>query len=237
MKEIIIKDFQSLPLRYAYEYLPKKGLSNEIDLIRNSEDRNSIKRAKAYQLLKKNNFLNEFIDLYWSSANTEEGRKKIAYYERILNVEQDSITGTENEERHDLYNETKFAYEQDLQKYLIKNLGIIEKGLKLYEGEEGNEGKEFVIDDNKRIDILAIDKDNVPVVIELKVSRGHERVIGQSLYYKNKIKKLFNVPKVRVIIISREISTELEIATEELQDVELYNYELSVKLLKISKKD
>ncbi len=234
MKEIIIKDYQSLPLRYAYEYLPQKGLQNEIESIRISEDRNSIKRAKTYQLLKKNNFLNDFIDLYWPSAKSEEGKKKISYYERIINIDPSLDSVVEDEGIRDIYNETKFAYEQDLQKYLIKNLSIIEKGLKLYEGEEGNEGKEFVIDDNKRIDILAIDKDNVPVVIELKVSRGHERVIGQSLYYKNKIKKLFNVPKVRVIIISREITTELKIATEELQDVELYDYELSVKLLKIS---
>lgn len=202
-------------------------------MIKESDDRNSIKRAKTYQILKRNNLLNDFVDLYWPFAKTEDGKKKIIYYERILNdTSHDYVV--EDEERSEIYNETKFAYEQDLQKYLIKNLGIVEKGLKLYEGEEGNEGKEFVIDDNKRIDILAIDKNNIPVVIELKVSRGHERVIGQSLYYKNKIKKLFNVPKVRVIIISREITPELKIATEELHDVELYNYELSVKLLKVS---
>lgn len=234
MNEIIVKDFQSLPLRYAYEFLPQKGLQEEMENIRSTDDRNSIKRAKIYQLLKKNNLLNDFINLYWSTAKTEEGKKKINYYERILNIDDDLDFSNEDETERDVFNETKFAYEQDLQKYLIKNLGIIEKGLRLYEGEEGNEGKEFVIDDNKRIDILAIDKENVPVVIELKVSRGHERVIGQSLYYKNKIKKMFNVPKVRVIIISREITNELKIATEELKDVELYDYELSVKLLKIS---
>ncbi len=234
MEDIIVKDFQSLPLRYAYTFLPQKGLTAEMTSIKETDERNSIKRAKTYRLLKLNNLLNEFIDKFWPYAKTEEGKKKINWYEHVLNMNLDEDPSLVDSDFNYNHEETKFAYEQDLQKYLVKNLGIIEKGLKLYQGEEGNEGIEYVIDDNKRIDILAIDKNNVPVVIELKVSRGHERVIGQSLYYKNKIKKQFNVPRVRVIIISREITSELRIATEELPDIELYDYELSVKLKKVS---
>jgi hypothetical protein len=68
------------------------------------------------------------------------------------------------------------------------------------------------------------------VVIELKVSRGYEKVIGQCLYYKNRLKQLLNSTKVRIIIIAREINPQLKIAIEDLPDVELFEYKLSVKL-------
>jgi len=103
-------------------------------------------------------------------------------------------------------------------------------GLRIYRTESGIEGVEFFVDSNHRIDILAIDKDNVPVVIELKVSRGYQRVIGQCLFYRNRIKKILNAPRVRVIIVARTLAPELAVAVEDLPDVELYEYELSVSL-------
>lgn len=230
MEEKNIREFQNFPLRYAYTYLPQKNLSTECLQIKEAAEKNNIKRARVIKLLKSNDLLNEFIENYWSFGKTEDGLKKILWYEKHLSSK---TTLDNNEELETSYEETKFAYEQDLQKYLAKNLTVIEQGLILYEGEEGNEGYEFILDDNKRIDILAKDKEDTFVVIELKVSRGHEKVIGQSLYYRNKIKKRFSVSKVRIIIISREITEELKIATEELPDVELFNYELSVKLRKI----
>ena len=48
-----------------------------------------------------------------------------------------------------------------------------------------------------------------------------------------KFKSLFNQEKVRVIIIAREISTELKIATQFLPDFELFEYQLSLTLNKI----
>ena len=138
---------------------------------------------------------------------------------------------TEEEDEEERIEETSFAYEEDLRDYLSKNLSVIELGLKLFKDKNGIEGIEYPIDaDNKRVDILVIDKNNVPVIIELKVSRGYEKVIGQCLYYKNRVKQFLNSTKVRIIIIAREITPQLEIATEDLPDVELFEYKLSVKL-------
>ena len=81
----------------------------------------------------------------------------------------------------------EFAYESDLQNFLAKNLSLIEKGLLLYE-EEGIKGIEFPVG-NRRVDILAVDKKKAYVVIELKVSKGYDRVIGQLLRYMGWIKK------------------------------------------------
>ena len=81
--------------------------------------------------------------------------------------------------------------EKELQNILVKNLSIIESGLKLFEDEEnGRNGLEYPVD-GRFIDILALDKNNNFVVIELKVSRGYDRVVGQLLRYKNWIKEKY----------------------------------------------
>ena len=128
----------------------------------------------------------------------------------------------------------EFAYEKDLQNFLIKNLTIIEEGLTLYE-DEGIKGIEFPVG-NRFIDLLTVDKNNDFVVIELKVSRGYDRVVGQILRYMAWIRKnqANDDQKVRGIIIAREISDDLLLACSETKNVELYEYNLSVSLNKIN---
>ena len=131
-------------------------------------------------------------------------------------------------------NGNEFAYEKDLQNFLSKNLSLIESGLILYM-EEDITGIEFPVG-NRFIDILATDKDNNYVVIELKVSRGYDRVVGQILRYMAWIRKNHaeENQKVRGIIIAREISDDLLLACSETKNVELYEYSLSVSLNKIN---
>jgi endonuclease len=86
---------------------------------------------------------------------------------------------------------------------------------------------EFPVD-GRRVDILAKDKAGLPVVIELKVSRGHEKVIGQALYYRAKIKEMFKVDKVRIFIVALELSAELRSAAKEVSNVSLFEYSLSM---------
>jgi RecB family endonuclease NucS len=129
---------------------------------------------------------------------------------------------------------SKFAYEKDLQNFLSKNLHQIEPGLKLYE-EEDVTGIEFPAG-NRYIDILSLDKKNDYVIIELKVSRGYDRVIGQILRYIAWIKKNHAEvdQNVRGIIIAREITEDLLLACSEIPDIDLYEYKLSVSLDKIN---
>lgn len=131
---------------------------------------------------------------------------------------------------------SEFAYEKDLQNFLSKNLHQIEAGLRLYE-EEDITGIEFPVG-NRCIDILALDKDNNYVVIELKVSRGYERVVGQLLGYMAWIRKNHaDVGQhVRGTIIAREISEDLLLACSEVPNIALYEYQLSVSLKKINQK-
>ncbi|GAA4461930.1 hypothetical protein GCM10023189_38000 [Nibrella saemangeumensis] len=126
----------------------------------------------------------------------------------------------------------EFAYERDLQNYLAKNLHRIEPNLRLYE-EEGITGREFPVG-GRKIDILAVDANNNYVVIELKVSRGYDRVVGQLLRYMGWIKNHHADPQqeVRGIIIAREISEDLQLACSGVSNVELFEYQLAVSLSK-----
>lgn len=129
---------------------------------------------------------------------------------------------------------SEFAYERDLQSFLSKNLQKIEQGLRLHE-DEGITGVEFPAG-GRFIDILAVDKNNNYVVIELKVSRGYDRVIGQLLRYMAWIEKhqADAGQSVRGIIIAKEITDDLILATSRIKDVELFEYELSVSLKKVA---
>jgi len=131
---------------------------------------------------------------------------------------------------------SEFAYEKDLQNFLSKNLYQIEAGLRLYE-EEDITGIEFPVG-NRCIDILALDKDNNYVVIELKVSRGYDRVVGQLLRYMAWIRKNHADvgQQVRGIIIAREISGDLLLACSEVPDITLHEYQLSVSLKRVNEK-
>ena len=142
---------------------------------------------------------------------------------------------TPEHEQSEEENRSEFAYEKDLQNFLAKNLSLIEPGLSLYMEEEIS-GIEFPAG-NRSIDILAIDNKNNYVVIELKVSRGYDRVVGQILRYMAWIRKNHaeKGQKVRGIIIAREISDDLLLACSETTNVELYEYNLSVTLKKIEK--
>jgi len=123
----------------------------------------------------------------------------------------------------------EFAFERDLRNYLVKNLALIEGGLKVYE-EEGITGVEFPVG-GRFIDILAVDKSGGYVVMELKVSRGYDRVVGQLLRYMAWVEQNLE-PKgpVRGVIVANEITDDLKLACSRLKDVRLIEYEISFKL-------
>lgn len=131
----------------------------------------------------------------------------------------------------------EFAYEHDLRDYLAKNLHIIEPSLKLY-NDEGITGVEFPVG-GRFIDILAIDQTGNYVVIELKVSKGYDRVVGQILRYISWIKRNHAEPgqNVRGVIIAKQISEDLRLACSETPSIDLYEYALSVSVQPVLRLD
>ncbi len=130
---------------------------------------------------------------------------------------------------------TEFAYESDLRNFLSKNLHLLEQGLRLYE-EEGITGLEFPVG-GRFIDILAVDKDGGYTVIELKVSRGYDRVVGQLLRYMGWVAKHHAeaTQEVRGAIVARQITEDLVLACSSQPNVDLYEYQLSVALKKVDR--
>lgn len=128
---------------------------------------------------------------------------------------------------------SEFLLERDLQRYLAENLECIEPGLKLYEDEDIR-GFEFDAG-GRRIDILAIDKAGAFVVLELKVSKGYDRVVGQLLRYMNWVRQNMAEPRQRVrgIIVCRTMSDDLRLACASIRDVELFEYQLSVSVTRV----
>jgi hypothetical protein len=126
--------------------------------------------------------------------------------------------------------DSEFAYEHDLRDYLARNLPLIEPGLSLYQ-DEGILGVEFPAG-NRFIDILAVDKQKNYVVIELKVSRGYDRTVGQLLRYMSWVEQHHaeSGRSVRGIIVAKEISEDLRLACRRVSDIRLFEYSLSVSL-------
>ena len=144
----------------------------------------------------------------------------------------DQVTLLDEEDDHEadaVVAAREFAFERDLRNYLVKNLGLIEPGLCLYE-EEGLTGVEFPVG-GRFIDILAVDKSGAYVVIELKVSRGYDRTIGQLLRYMGWIEKnLESTIPARGIIVAKQITDDLKLAASRISDVALIEYEMSFQL-------
>lgn len=144
-------------------------------------------------------------------------------------------TGAEEPAAHDSSPAaSEFAYEHDLRDYLSRNLGLIEPGLRLY-ADEGVSGVEFPAG-GRFIDILALDSAGGYVVIELKVSRGYDRVVGQLLRYMGWIKKHHADPsqRVRGIIIAKDVTADLRLACSSVSDVLLFEYRLSVVVARVA---
>jgi len=128
----------------------------------------------------------------------------------------------------------EFAYEADLRNYLSKNLSLLEPSLKLFE-DEGVTGIEFPVG-GRYIDILAVDSSGNFVVIELKVSKGYDRVVGQLMRYVAWIKENLadEAQRVRGVIIARNISNDLKLACSLVPEIGLFEYELSLSLRRIN---
>jgi hypothetical protein len=124
---------------------------------------------------------------------------------------------------------TAFAFERDLRGFLARNLSLIEPGLQLYE-EEGIGGEEFPAG-GRFIDILAVDKEGGYVVVELKVSRGYDRALGQLLRYMTWVEQNMGpARRTRGFIVAREITDDLKLAAARVADVRLIEYRLSFEL-------
>ncbi len=230
---------KALPLTQAYEFGAEHGLESEITQIRemviewDSSYTSSLRRGYIVDLFQQGALMSEFIREHWPQGASPRGvslaRRYLsikARYEKFL-----SGQGEELDESEEL-SEQAFAAESDLRDFLAQNLDAIEPGLRLYRDGE-RDGVEYPIEGG-RIDILAIDPDGKFVVIELKLSRGRNRALGQLLHYMGWVDTNMGNGPCRGVAIAREISDDLKLAALRTTGVSLYRYHLSVSVEKMS---
>lgn len=122
-----------------------------------------------------------------------------------------------------------FAAEDHLRDFLAQHLEELEPGLEVYAGPEGEDGVEYDTGEVGRIDILAVAKQGDLVVIELKVGRGQDVVVGQVLRYIGWVRKhLASGRKVRGIVVAHEVSDSLRYAIGMVPEVALRTYALAI---------
>jgi RecB family endonuclease NucS len=120
--------------------------------------------------------------------------------------------------------EVTLSLERDLQEYLSRDLSQLEPGLQLYTEHELT-GREVSTEAGK-IDILAKDKKDALVVIELKASQASYSALGQILSYVASIKSELGAKSVRGIIVADDFDKKLTLAVTEVPDVSLIRYKV-----------
>lgn len=161
----------------------------------------------------------------WHIVERDDGR---------LAVGQVETQDTDNGEAGEAATGAAFAAEAHLRDYLVQHLEHLEPGLQLFVDEDGNDGVEYRTPIG-RMDILAVDRNGGFVVIELKVSRGPDAVVGQVLRYKNWVRQhLAHGKRVRGIIIAQQISDKICYAIASDPDISAKQYELSLRLSDVS---
>ena len=157
---------------------------------------------------------------------------------KLFDPKQDNADSTIEEENNietvdsDEFIEATISLERDLEQYIIRDLNQIKEGLKLY-SNKGISGRQFNTEVG-RIDILAYDKNDDLVVIELKAGTANYAVIGQILGYISWVRKNLSQGKgVRGIIIADDFDKRVKYASSELANIALKKYEVSFKIKNI----
>lgn len=223
------------PLREAYAFASENGLADEVTEIREMEiewDRgytSTVRRSRVIRLFQQHNLLPQFIERYWPFGATPGGDSERRRCLRVGEQYDEFLSGKLPDQEGDFEANAaasfEFALEAHLRDFLAKNLGEIEPGLRLYQAD-GQSGVEFVIDGG-RIDILAIDTTSRLVVIELKLSQGRNKALGQLLYYMGWIDSHLGKGQCRGIIIASDIAEELAIAVSRVSGVTLFRYKMN----------
>lgn len=134
-----------------------------------------------------------------------------------------SPSEAEGEEETEERIRASISLEKDLHKFIVSKLDSLEEGLRLYE-----EGSEFATDAG-RIDVLAIDKEENLVVIEIKTGKARDSAIGQILRYIGFVESEIadQDQNVRAILIADEFDENLKYSVKKLSEVELKEYRVS----------
>jgi hypothetical protein len=234
---------QTLSLKAAYKFGALHGLEAEITEIREMDIEwelsysSSLRRGFVVTLLESKGLFEQFKKEHWPFGNTPAGERKRRWYVSlqaryeafVLDHAPEAASGYSAQAVPSL----EFALEAHLRDFLARNLELIEPGLQLHSIPE-NPGIEFPVDGG-RIDLLAVDRSGKYVVIELKLSQGRNKTLGQILYYMGWIDQNLGKGPCRGLIIASEITDDLSIAVGRVPGISLAKYRMSFAIEAIAK--
>ena len=119
-----------------------------------------------------------------------------------------------------------FSYEESLSDYIAANPNELEDGLLPFPSKKA---RELVFDDRSRLDVLLMDRDGTPVVVECKQHGPSEADIGQLRGYMEKATELTESRRVRGILVhggARKLSGGVRNALASGRPVEVVQYRL-----------
>ena len=122
------------------------------------------------------------------------------------------------------FKENFLLKEKDLENYLKYHLDLIEDGMKFISTQEKIE--------NGVLDILAVDKEGITTIIELKTARD-ERIVWQALYYPIEYKKEHNKKDIRMIVISTDLDNSILEPLKLIKGLEIFKAKIFAKDNKI----
>lgn len=230
---------RTLSLKAAYTFGATHGLEHGVNEIRDmviewdSSYTSSLRRGYIVALFEKHGIFEEFKTTYWDFGNTPTGETQRRRYLRIKTQYEEFLAGRGPEPAgeggaegsSDPEEALEFALEAHLRDFLARNLDRIEVGLRLYTSDARN-GVEFPVEGG-RIDLLAVDGAGKYVVIELKLSQGRSKTLGQLLYYMGWVDQYMGQAPCRGFIIANEITEDLSVAVSRVPGVSLARYRMS----------
>jgi hypothetical protein len=236
---------QTLSLRAAYAFGAQCGLEREVNDIRDmviewdSSYTSSLRRGYVVELFEKHGVFEDFKKAHWTFGNTPTGETKRrrylrikAQYEEFLSGRAPELAGDETSEKGDSEDGLEFALESHLRDFLARNLDRIESGLRLYSAGDRN-GIEFPIEGGRN-DLLAVDRAEKYVVIELKLSQGRNKTLGQLAYYMAWVDQNLGNAPCRGLILASEITEALSLAVSRVPGVSLAKYRMSFSIEPVS---
>jgi hypothetical protein len=121
----------------------------------------------------------------------------------------------------------KFAYEQAISDYIANFPHHLEDGLTVY---PDSKIREKVFPDRSRVDVLLIDKDEIPVVVECKQGSPTVNDVGQLRNYMNNILGELG-KKPRGILVhggSQKLNPLVHDLVKDIEDIEIMSYKIDI---------
>lgn len=118
-----------------------------------------------------------------------------------------------------------FVSEEKVEDYLVRHLDLLEDGMRLM-------SRQVIVPDG-RIDVLARDKNDALVIIEIKVEEDKD-ILWQCVHYPEKIKEKERVREVRMITVCPDYKKHILNHLKEMPGVEIFSYTLNSELGRIT---